>query len=128
MKRVRLKNIEEINRNLNKQLAGFMVKGTRGLRSCAAMVRRDMERTPPKVPVGKTGNLRASWFVTTIANTPRRAAIDIGFSAEYAAFVHEMMGANFRRKGAGAKYFESALKRNTEQMKKIIGRNMEAKK
>lgn len=44
----------------------------------------------------------------------------MGFSAFYAWYVHEMVGAHFGREGAGAKFFESALKRNSSLILKVI--------
>lgn len=61
--------------------------------------------------------------------------IIMGFTAHYAVFVHEMIGANFarpkviggketkRREGAGAKFFEAALKRNTDKILEIVGKS-----
>ncbi len=42
----------------------------------------------------------------------------MGFTANYAAPVHEMVGVNFKRPGSGAKFFQAALYRNT---KRILG-------
>jgi hypothetical protein len=47
-------------------------------------------------------------------------AIIMGFSANYALWVHEMLGANFKRPDAGPKFFEAALKRNVNNILKII--------
>jgi hypothetical protein len=43
-----------------------------------------------------------------------------GYSANYALWVHEMLGANFQRKGAGAKWFEIAIKTKQAEILKII--------
>lgn len=65
-----------------------------------------------------------------------------GFSANYAIWVHENVGANFtgprpgarspaRRKagrpGAGAKFYEAALKRNQEKILRILFENVKIK-
>jgi len=57
-------------------------------------------------------------------------ALMMGFSANYAMWVHEMVGANFRqpKKGAvrgspGAKFFESALKQNKALILETIRNN-----
>jgi hypothetical protein len=44
----------------------------------------------------------------------------LGFTANYAWYVHENVGANFKRPEAGAKFFEAALKRNTDKILDII--------
>ena len=58
----------------------------------------------------------------------KKPSMIMGFSANYAVYVHEMVNANFakkkkgkdRRAGAGAKFFESALNRNEKQMLVIL--------
>jgi hypothetical protein len=47
--------------------------------------------------------------------------IIFGFTAFYSIYVHEMVGANFKRQGAGAKFLEAALKNNKDAILKIIG-------
>jgi len=51
----------------------------------------------------------------------------MGFSANYAMFVHENVGANFKRPGSGAKFFEAALKRNKGKILEIIRSNAQIK-
>jgi hypothetical protein len=50
-----------------------------------------------------------------------------GYSANYAAAVHEKLGANFQRPGAGPKWFESAIKRNTSKIVGIIANETKIK-
>ena len=50
-----------------------------------------------------------------------------GYSAEYAAAVHEKLGANFQRPGAGPKWFESAIKRNAPKIVGIIANETKIK-
>jgi len=57
-----------------------------------------------------------------------RPAVALGFSAFYAFFVHEMVGAHFQRPGSGAKFFESALKRNHDKIVKVIQEEARLKK
>lgn len=47
-------------------------------------------------------------------------AVSMGFTANYAAAVHENTGANFNRPGSGAKFLESALMRNKKTILKTI--------
>ncbi len=46
-----------------------------------------------------------------------------GFTAFYAAAIHEKLAANFQRPGAGPKWFEQALNSNTDVILKIIKDN-----
>ena len=62
------------------------------------------------------------------AKSMGKPVVILGFSANYAWYVHEMVGANFRqpKKGAkgggqrGAKFFEAALKREKKEMLAVI--------
>jgi hypothetical protein len=58
------------------------------------------------------------------ANLSRKGEfIVIGYSANYALFVHEMLGASFQRPQAGPKWFQAALERNRgETIKKVAER------
>lgn len=120
MARKRVTGVDKVLRNLNreiKQIEGLTMKG---LIQSAVLIRRDMEQTSPKIPVD-TGNLRASWF-TDPHYQGQNPVVRLGFSANYAWFVHEMVGANFQRPGAGAKFLEAALKRNKDTILKTIAR------
>lgn len=55
--------LQNVIRNLNREISNIKVKSARGLVLAAATIRRDTEATPPLTPVD-LGNLRASWFVT----------------------------------------------------------------
>jgi hypothetical protein len=71
-----------------------------------------------------------------------RDTIIFGYSANYAVYVHEMMGANFnpdrkkgkkkgfrsRRPGAGAKWLQDAIYRNRDTILKIIAETSQIKK
>ena len=58
----------------------------------------------------------------------------MGFSANYATYVHEMVdagreeGINWKRPGSGPKFFESALKRNKKNILEIIRENTQIPK
>jgi len=173
-----LQGMDAVMANLNREILKIKGRTTKGLIEASIIVRRDMDNTVPKVPID-TGNLRASWFVTsgtkvekgasasfkgkdvgklatghasTISECKSVAAaipmpvVIMGFSANYATSVHEMVGANFagdkskikhtksgkvtqatkkytRRAGAGAKFLESSLKRNTPAILKVIQEN-----
>jgi len=48
----------------------------------------------------------------------------MGFTANYAFWVHENVGAKFSRPGSGAKFFESALKTNKAAILEEIRKNV----
>jgi len=113
---------ENVMRNLNAEIAKIQGRSMVGLIKGSIIIRRDMEQTPPLIPVDK-GNLRASWFTSPfyVAKGP---ALVMGFSANYAVFVHEnMMAKNWGRPGAGPKFFEASIKRNQGAVLKVIQEN-----
>jgi len=50
-----------------------------------------------------------------------------GYTANYALYVHESQGKAFKRTGAGPKWFETALKRNTAKIIQIVKENAQIK-
>lgn len=50
----------------------------------------------------------------------KEPAIALGFSAYYAWYVHENIGASFQRPKAGAKFFEAAIKSSTKQVLNMV--------
>ena len=148
----------KVKANLNREILKIEGRSMKGLILSSIIVHRDMESTPPLVPID-LGNLRASWFVVTgtgeqsgaspnfkgenagelasnhtsaIAKYQAMAAaapmpiVIMGFSANYAVFVHEMVeGAiNWSRPGSGAKFLEAALKNNEKLILQTIRDNV----
>lgn len=117
--------LDKILRNLNKEMTKITGGTMRGLVKSAIVIRQDMEKTSPKIPID-TGNLRASYF-TNPHYIDRDPAVTLGFTAFYAWFVHENIGATFKRPGAGAKFLEESLKRNAGRVIEIIRREARIK-
>lgn len=118
-----IKGVDKLMRNLNRELRQIKGRSIQGMIKAAAFIRSDMEKVPPLIPLD-TGNLRASWFVTS-GSISGRPFVQMGFTAEYAFFVHEMMGNNidWNRPGSGGKFLESALRRNHERIIDIIAQD-----
>lgn len=147
-----LKGLNKVLKNLNKEIEGVKNKSLKGLISSAILVRRDMEKKFPVIPVD-FGNLRASWFIVTsrgkkvsgfspnftgeksgvmisnhtetISDTEllvkgKQPAVGMGFSANYAWYVHENVGQNFQKPGSGAKFFQGSLNRNKKEILNTI--------
>lgn len=117
----KLEGIDKVLRNINKEFVRIKGRSLKGLIRAAAHVRRDMDHTPPLIPVD-TGNLRASYY-TNPHYVGKDPAITLGFTAFYAVFVHENLEAHFQRPEAGAKFMEAALKRNTNNILRIVAEN-----
>jgi hypothetical protein len=137
----RIKGFNEVMRNLNSEIRKIEGRTMTGLIGAAAYIRADMDHTIPKIPI-KTGTLRSSWFVTPYKGAKKTIGLIMGFSANYAVYVHEMMGKtgegfqsyleaaggdfsgyktiNWSRPGSGPKFFEAAIKRNVNVILGII--------
>jgi hypothetical protein len=131
-KEFKITGFEKVKSNLNKEIQGIKGRSMKGLIESAIIVRVSMEKTPPKIPVD-TGNLRASWFTTRI-RTLKGIGLIMGFSANYAAVVHERIeGApwgdgvvgkvNWNRSGSGPKFLQAALFRNAPLILQTIQKN-----
>lgn len=113
-----IKGFDKVMKNLNAEIQAIKGRTMGGLIDASIIVRNDMDKTPPLIPVD-TGNLRESWFTTPLKQF-RKIGLIMGFSANYAAFIHEMVDAVFSRSGAGAKFFESSVKRNKDEILQTI--------
>lgn len=125
----KLKGLQEVMANLNAEIQRIQGRTLQGLIKAAIHIRRDMEATEPLIPVD-TGNLRSGWISQALPKGMTQGqgpVIVIGFTAEYAPYVHEMVGANFQRPGSGAKFFEAALNRNQKKILQIIQENAKVK-
>lgn len=121
-----LRGLNRVVANLNAEIRAIEGRTLKGLLLAVAHVRKEMDNVMPMIPVD-TGNLRASWFAIPV-NLPAGPAVICGFSANYAVFVHEMIGAAFQRPGAGPKFFQSALRRNHDKILQIIWENAKVTK
>jgi len=156
-----IKGFDEVFKNLNAEIKNIKGRTMKGLLKSAIKIRRDMDHTPPVIPVDY-GNLRASWFVvsakkvesnppsfkgdnasnieqqysaavgeavTMTQSNPNALFLVIGFGANYAAPVHEMIdpGINWKRKNSGPKFFQRAVYANKDTILKIIKENAQIK-
>ena len=115
----KLQGMDRVMANLHKELNQMKRGSAQGLLDAVALIHADTERTPPLTPVD-TGNLRSSW-TTRFFRRDKKSVIIFGYSANYALYVHEMIGpVNWSRKNSGAKWFEYAIKRNFNRILAII--------
>lgn len=133
--------LEDVIRNLNKEIHKIKNRSMAGLIKAAIIIRRDMDKTPPLIPVD-LGNLRASSFIVTgkgqMDGTPvfggpqipkfvsdhvamiqqekaivgSKLLVSIGFSASYAAQVEADTHTKRKRPGSGGGFFRSSVVRN----------------
>jgi len=132
----KITGFKKVQQNLRREILQIKGRSMAGLIEAAILVRRDMEVTPPLIPVSKLkkskrrrggGNLRASWF-TSPHQTPQGPSLVCGFNANYAVFVHEMVDKSgkkidWSRPNSGPKFFEKALNRNHKEILEVIRNN-----
>lgn len=152
--------MERVIQRLHAEVVKIEGRTLAGLIEFAILIRRDMDYTPPLIPV-EWGNLRQSWFVVSAKKNERRGqgsfkgknasqlAMDhgsvqeeakgiarairypvliLGFSANYAMFVHEMVGGggkriSWKRPGSGSKFFQASIRRNMKEGLGLIAKN-----
>lgn len=121
--------LDKVIANLNKEIQNIEERSMKGLIEAEIIVRRDMENTPPLVPVD-TGNLRGSWASSGL-RLPSGPIRIMGFTANYALWAHENMQRpkyeNPSRPGSGPKFLEASLKRNHEKILNVIGTSAKIK-
>lgn len=113
-----IKGFDEVIKNLSDEIKAMEERSMEGLIDAAIIIRRAMDLEEPKIPVD-TNNLRGSYFTETVKENGKPGLI-LGFTANYALWVHEMVDAKFKRKGSGAKFMESALNRHHDDVLKAI--------
>lgn len=117
----KISGFTKVTANLNRQIKKIKGFSMKGLLEGSILIRRDMDVTPPLVPID-LGNLRASWFVSSFF-FPRGPSVVMGFSANYAIYLHEdLTRKNYKRPGSGPKFLEEAVKRNTSEILAIVAK------
>ena len=137
MSEISIKGFNEVKSKLAAEVQAMKRRSMQGIIQAEILIRRDMEVTPPLIPID-TNNLRTSWFTANVWRNGNPLGI-MGFSANYALWVHENMEADWvtpyyrygpgkgrkklvkRRPGAGPKFLEACLNRNHDKILKLIG-------
>jgi hypothetical protein len=139
-----LKGIEIVMKNLNKVVKDTKQKSFAGLIDCGILIRRETEKGSPITPLD-TSNLTNSWFITTatkslpgvsadksvvaeaqaLTKTKEYPTMIFGYTANYAAYVHEMhANVNWSRPGSGPYWLYKAIRKNEKEMLKILQENI----
>jgi len=124
--------LDALNKSLNKELERNKLQSLNGFTRVGALINREVMTVSPTVPIDE-GNLRGSWFTEFMTDiVTRNTGMRFGFSANYAAYVHERVeGApwgdgvvgpiNWNAPGSGPKFLEAAIKRNPGKILLIMG-------
>lgn len=145
----KIKGFDKVINKLNKEIRKVEGRSLKGLIRAAVLVSQKMDKKIPvdtgnlrasrfiltakSIQRGKSPQFNGdNADVLSSAHAERMSRIQrtlsalnmpvvaIGFTAFYAPFVHEMVGANFQRPGAEAKFLESTLKENKQEILDII--------
>jgi len=125
----RIDGIEDVTRNINNVLRGMKGRSHAGLLAAANYVLNDADQTSPRVPA-LTGALRSSRFAEPQTSMDGDPFVILGYKANYAAAVHEMMSSpsgmpiNWTRPGSGPKFLQASLFRNAGNIPAIVGRHI----
>ncbi len=118
----KLQGMDRVMRNLQIELDKIKIGSAAGLVEAVEFIHADTEKTPPVTPVD-TGNLRSSWS-TRFFRRSKQSVIIFGYSANYALYVHEMIGPiNWSRPNSGSKWLQYAIQRNVDRIFYIIAGN-----
>lgn len=115
----KVKGLDNVMRNLNREIKAIEGRSREGLLQAALFVESE---AVPITPI-LTGTLRNSAFtdITAPGQTPPIARV--GYSAEYAAAVHEMPEEyNYTSPGTGPKFLQRAISENVQEILGIIRR------
>lgn len=146
----KIQGLTKVIKNLNIEINQIKGRSMKGLIKAAILIRRDMDKTPPVIPVD-LGNLRASSFIVasnmvktdgtfvgpnasklssdhnsiiakekTIVSGNKKMMVALGFSAWYAEPVESDTTTKRERPGSGGKFFESAVIRNKGAIIQVI--------
>ena len=128
---LKLSGIKNVINRLNIETRKIENNAKVGLLNAANHIRRSTETKKPLVPVD-LGNLRNSWTAVIIPQlNPNKIAVRMGYSANYAFFVHESVDGHFnapnvlttsrwKRPGSGPKWFQIALNREQQAIVDIL--------
>lgn len=117
-KRLKVLGEKDVLFNLNKEIQKIEGGTKKGLRAAGIFVQgQAIEITPVSLGGGPLSN---SSFVS-LGEVGGRSVVRIGYTKEYAPFVHEMPESNnFTKTGTGPKFLEKAIFRNIRQILSII--------
>lgn len=132
---VKIEGMENVMASLNKEIAGIEKRTMGGL--LAAGLGHVQGPSQKKVPV-EYGNLRASAFTRKAQDGS--LAVEVGFSAASALFIHENMGQKLKGKprpsGKGVywgpngqpKFLESTVNENSEKIVETVASHARVQK
>jgi len=126
----RIDGIENVTAGINRALRKMKIQGHAGLLSAANYVLTDADIGQAPLVPHDTGNLRGSRFAEPFTSPKGDPFVVLGYDANYAAAVHEMITApsgkpiNWQRPGSGPKFLQASLFRNAAKIPRIVAKHM----
>lgn len=127
----RLDGVENVTANINAVLRKMKLSGHKGLLSAANYVLTDADIGQSPLVPALTGHLRSTRFAEPLTTAKGEPFVVLGYTANYAAAVHEMMVApsgkliNWSRPGSGPKFLQASLTRNADKIAIIVAKHVE---
>ena len=101
----KLTGVDQVIKNLNKEIVKIKGLSMKGLIQSAVLIRRDMDKTPPLIPID-LGNLRASWYVVTgTGKGPTKASVFIGPDSSKMSAQHSSIVTQNKSKAMGKIFY-----------------------
>ncbi len=130
-----LAGTDKVLANLQKEISQLKVRSTKGMKKSLLLLRRRAGKLTPVSPGG--GNLLSSMYTNTFMDF-KGVTGEIGYTAKYAPYVHEMgelhgvsssrsggyagQRINWTKPGTGSKFLERPLRDNAHQVVEILKR------
>ena len=124
---IKVTGVQQVIANLKKSTNRLGIGVARGLKKGGLLLQRESQKI---VPV-QVGDLHNAAFTRNVGGTGFRTDIVVGYAGvDYAVYVHEMVGEliKWSRAGSGAKFLESAVKRNAPEIVRLISASMKTGK
>lgn len=106
-------------RGLTNQILKMQMATVAGVNAAADYLKEQTENVPPTTPKDK-GDLRKSFF-KRVTEVPNGIQLEVGYSAPYALYVHEMTSppyglVQWTEPGSGPKWFEIHIQKDKKMM------------
>jgi hypothetical protein len=115
-----IKGKNTVKKNMRAAIEKMISAAVRGAIKGGTHIRNQGQRETPV----EFGFLVNSWFGPETFRTRNNILITFGLTAYYAPYVHEMVGANFRKPGSKAKFLEDPVKQNERRVLDYIRREI----
>lgn len=110
------RGLEEVLKAFTEKIKQMQAGAEQGLIKAGVIIRSESQRECPV----DTSNLINSCYGPDLFKTLKGPVAEVGYTAMYAPYVHEMIGAHFQKAGSKAKFLEDPLKRNEKRIFEIL--------